>query len=112
MTRIAIPNETCPQDQRTAMTPINVGKLARAGAEVLVLDGLMLGLVESTVNLKPFALSPLSMANCPGTAPRMRQLPLVSQIDSGTMTSLSLSASGVRLSQPRNKRLLTVPELA
>ena len=43
MTRIAIPNETCPQDQRTAMTPINVGKLTRAGAEVLVEPGLGAG---------------------------------------------------------------------
>ena len=43
MTRIAIPNEACPQDQRTAMTPVNVGKLTRAGAEVLVEPGLGVG---------------------------------------------------------------------
>ena len=43
MTRIAIPNETCPQDQRTAMTPINVGKLTRAGAKVLIEPGLGAG---------------------------------------------------------------------
>jgi len=40
MTRIAIPNETTPKDQRTAMTPVNVGKLARAGAKVTVEAGL------------------------------------------------------------------------
>jgi len=40
MTRIAIPNETSPKDQRTAMTPVNVGKLTRAGAKVLVETGL------------------------------------------------------------------------
>jgi len=40
MTRIAIPNETSPKDQRTAMTPVNVGKLVRAGAEVQVEAGL------------------------------------------------------------------------
>lgn len=43
MTRIAILNETCPTDQRTAMTPINVGKLTHAGAEVLVEPGLGAG---------------------------------------------------------------------
>jgi NAD(P) transhydrogenase subunit alpha len=43
MTRIAIPNETSTQDRRTAMTPINVGKLTRAGAEVLVEAGLGAG---------------------------------------------------------------------
>ena len=40
MTRIAIPNETCPKDQRAAMTPVNVGKLTRAGSEVQVEAGL------------------------------------------------------------------------
>ncbi len=40
MTRIAIPNEISPKDQRTAMTPVNVGKLTRAGAEVQVEAGL------------------------------------------------------------------------
>lgn len=40
MTRIAIPNEMTAQDERTAMTPVNVGKLVRAGAEVLVQAGL------------------------------------------------------------------------
>ena len=43
MTRIAIPNETSPKDQRTAMTPINLGKLVRAGAEVQVEAGLGTG---------------------------------------------------------------------
>lgn len=43
MSRIAIPNETRPKDKRTAMTPLNVGRLARAGAEVQVEAGLGLG---------------------------------------------------------------------
>ncbi len=43
MTRIAIPNETHPSDRRTAMTPHNVGKLMRAGAEVLIETGAGLG---------------------------------------------------------------------
>ena len=43
MTRIAIPNETSPKDQRTAMTPVNLGKLVRAGAEVQVEAGLGAG---------------------------------------------------------------------
>ncbi len=40
MTRIAIPNEASPKDQRAAMTPVNVGKLTRAGSEVQVEAGL------------------------------------------------------------------------
>ena len=40
MTRIAIPNEITPHDERTAMTPINAGKLVRSGAEVVVQAGL------------------------------------------------------------------------
>jgi NAD(P) transhydrogenase subunit alpha len=40
MTQIAIPNEITRSDQRTAMTPINVGKLVRAGSEVFVQPGL------------------------------------------------------------------------
>ena len=43
MTRIAIPNETSPKDQRVAMTPVNLGKLVRAGAEVQVEAGLGAG---------------------------------------------------------------------
>jgi NAD(P) transhydrogenase subunit alpha len=40
MTLISIPNETGPSDKRTAMTPANVGKLMRSGANVLVESGL------------------------------------------------------------------------
>jgi NAD(P) transhydrogenase subunit alpha len=40
MTQIAIPNEIAHPDKRTAMTPINVSKLVRAGAEVVVQTGL------------------------------------------------------------------------
>jgi len=40
MTQIAIPNEIAHPDKRTAMTPINVSKLVRAGAEVVVQAGL------------------------------------------------------------------------
>ena len=40
MTLISIPNETGPSDKRTAMTPANVGKLMRSGADVLVESGL------------------------------------------------------------------------
>ena len=40
MTLISIPNETDPSDKRTAMTPANVGKLMRSGADVLVESGL------------------------------------------------------------------------
>lgn len=40
MTQIAIPNEISYRDQRTAMNPINVGKLVRVGSEVLVQTGL------------------------------------------------------------------------
>ncbi len=43
MTWIAIPNETGPTDKRTAITPDNVGKLTRIGAEVLVEAGLGFG---------------------------------------------------------------------
>ncbi len=40
MSRIVIPNESSPRDMRTAMTPVNVAKLVRAGAEVVVQAGL------------------------------------------------------------------------
>jgi NAD(P) transhydrogenase subunit alpha len=40
MTLITIPNEIGPSDKRTAMTPANVGKLMRSGADVLVESGL------------------------------------------------------------------------
>jgi len=40
MIQIAIPNEIAHPDKRTAMTPINVSKLVRAGAEVVVQTGL------------------------------------------------------------------------
>jgi NAD(P) transhydrogenase subunit alpha len=43
MTWIAIPNETSPTDKRTAVTPDNIGKLTRLGAEVLVEAGLGVG---------------------------------------------------------------------
>jgi NAD(P) transhydrogenase subunit alpha len=43
MTRIAILNEISSSDKRTAMTPVNVGKLLRAGAEVFVEVGLGTG---------------------------------------------------------------------
>jgi NAD(P) transhydrogenase subunit alpha len=43
MTLITIPNEIGPSDKRTAMTPANVGKLVRSGADVLVESGLGVG---------------------------------------------------------------------
>jgi NAD(P) transhydrogenase subunit alpha len=43
MTLIAIPNETRPTDKRTAMTPTNIGKLVRYGADVMVEAGLGAG---------------------------------------------------------------------
>jgi NAD(P) transhydrogenase subunit alpha len=43
MAVITIPNEVSPSDKRTAMTPANVGKLVRSGAEVLIESGLGVG---------------------------------------------------------------------
>jgi NAD(P) transhydrogenase subunit alpha len=43
MTVIAVPREAGPRDKRVAMVPANVGKLVRAGAEVLVEAGLGTG---------------------------------------------------------------------
>ena len=43
MTKISIPNESSPTDKRTAMTPNNVGKMVRAGADMLVEAGLGVG---------------------------------------------------------------------
>ncbi len=49
MTRISIPNEIGPTDKRTAMTPGNVGKMVRSGADVLVEAGLGVGCGYSDV---------------------------------------------------------------
>jgi NAD(P) transhydrogenase subunit alpha len=43
MTVIAVPKEVGPKDKRVAMVPANVGKLVRAGAELLVEAGLGTG---------------------------------------------------------------------
>jgi NAD(P) transhydrogenase subunit alpha len=43
MTVIAVPGDAGPGDKRVAMTPANVGKLVRSGAEVMVESGLGTG---------------------------------------------------------------------
>lgn len=43
MTLISVPNEINPHDKRTAMTPSNIDRLAKAGVDVLVESGLGIG---------------------------------------------------------------------